>query len=70
MSKTKANCYINVIDDGGMSEFNCSHYYWSKAFPLYGWEYGSVVEAIEKMEKELPGYFYAGNQVLLFIILL
>ena len=44
-----------------MCEFNCSHYYWSKAFPLYGHDYGSVIEAIEKMEKELPGYFYAGN---------
>ncbi|KAD4586593.1 hypothetical protein R6Q59_035055 [Mikania micrantha] len=38
-----------------------THYYWSKAFPLYGRDYGSVIEAIEKMEKELPGYFYAGN---------
>ncbi|KVH92777.1 Amine oxidase [Cynara cardunculus var. scolymus] len=38
-----------------------THYYWSKAFPLYGRDYDSVVEAIEKMEKELPGYFYAGN---------
>nr|GEV93330.1 protoporphyrinogen oxidase, mitochondrial [Tanacetum cinerariifolium] len=38
-----------------------THYYWSKAFPLYGHDYGSVIEAIEKMEKELPGYFYAGN---------
>nr|QCQ84271.1 putative mitochondrial protoporphyrinogen oxidase 2 [Ambrosia artemisiifolia] len=38
-----------------------THYYWSKAFPLYGRDYGLVIEAIEKMEKELPGYFYAGN---------
>ncbi|KAI3768858.1 hypothetical protein L2E82_19694 [Cichorium intybus] len=38
-----------------------THYYWSKAFPLYGRNYGSVIEAIQKMENELPGYFYAGN---------
>ncbi|KAL1564292.1 protoporphyrinogen oxidase, mitochondrial isoform X2 [Salvia divinorum] len=38
-----------------------NHYYWSKAFPLYGLKYGSVVQAIDKMEKELPGFFYAGN---------
>ncbi|XP_071710133.1 protoporphyrinogen oxidase, mitochondrial [Rutidosis leptorrhynchoides] len=38
-----------------------THYYWSKAFPLYGRDYDSVIEAIAKMEKELPGYFYAGN---------
>ncbi|KAF2316454.1 hypothetical protein GH714_041795 [Hevea brasiliensis] len=38
-----------------------NHFYWSKAFPLYGRNYGSVLEAIEKMEKNLPGFFYAGN---------
>lgn len=38
-----------------------THYYWSKAFPLYGHNYGLVIDAIQKMEKELPGYFYAGN---------
>lgn len=38
-----------------------NHYYWSKAFPLYGHNYDSVIEAIEKMEKNLPGLFYAGN---------
>lgn len=37
-----------------------SHFYWKKAFPLYGHNYDSVVEAIEKMEKNLPGFFYAG----------
>lgn len=41
--------------------FNCSHFYWSKAFPLYGHNYDSVLEAIDKMEKNLPGFFYAGN---------
>ncbi|KAL9227044.1 hypothetical protein vseg_002785 [Gypsophila vaccaria] len=35
--------------------------YWSKAFPLYGRNYGSVKEAIAKMENDLPGFFYAGN---------
>ncbi|KAK9272025.1 hypothetical protein L1049_002394 [Liquidambar formosana] len=38
-----------------------NHFYWSKAFPLYGHNYDSVLEAIEKMEKNLPGFFYAGN---------
>ncbi|OWM74010.1 hypothetical protein CDL15_Pgr022281 [Punica granatum] len=38
-----------------------NHYYWSKAFPLYGHNYESVLQAIKKMEEELPGFFYAGN---------
>ncbi|KAH7577219.1 hypothetical protein JRO89_XS01G0223200 [Xanthoceras sorbifolium] len=38
-----------------------NHFFWSKAFPLYGHNYGSVIEGIEKMEKSLPGFFYAGN---------
>ncbi|XP_062151594.1 protoporphyrinogen oxidase, mitochondrial isoform X3 [Alnus glutinosa] len=38
-----------------------NHFYWSKAFPLYERNYGSVLEAIETMEKNLPGIFYAGN---------
>ncbi|XP_061988840.1 protoporphyrinogen oxidase, mitochondrial [Rosa rugosa] len=38
-----------------------NHYHWSKAFPLYGHNYDSVIEAIEQMEKNLPGLFYAGN---------
>ncbi|KAI0523066.1 hypothetical protein KFK09_005456 [Dendrobium nobile] len=37
------------------------HIYWKKAFPLYGLDYDLVLEAIEKMEKKLPGFFYAGN---------
>ncbi|CAM8945426.1 unnamed protein product [Rhodiola kirilowii] len=37
------------------------HYFWSKAFPLYGKDYGLVLEAIEKLEADLPGLFYAGN---------
>ncbi|KAF6166878.1 hypothetical protein GIB67_020312 [Kingdonia uniflora] len=37
------------------------HFFWSKAFPLYGHDYGSVLEAVEKMEENLPGFFYAGN---------
>lgn len=53
--------YFRVIYLTWSCVFNCSHYYWSKAFPLYGRDYGSVLEAIERMEKELPGYFYAGN---------
>ncbi|NP_001413364.1 protoporphyrinogen oxidase 2 [Spinacia oleracea] len=38
-----------------------NHFYWSKAFPLYGRNYDSVLRAIEKMERDLPGLFYAGN---------
>ncbi|GFP84921.1 protoporphyrinogen oxidase mitochondrial [Phtheirospermum japonicum] len=38
-----------------------NHLYWSKAFPLYGHNYDSVIEAIDKMERDLPGFFYAGN---------
>lgn len=38
-----------------------NHLYWSKAFPLYGLNYQSVVEAIDRLEKNLPGFFYAGN---------
>ncbi|KAI5651115.1 hypothetical protein M9H77_37120 [Catharanthus roseus] len=38
-----------------------NHFYWSKAFPLYGLNYQSVTEAINKLEKDLPGFFYAGN---------
>ncbi|KAM7266304.1 hypothetical protein ACFE04_004201 [Oxalis oulophora] len=38
-----------------------NHFYWSKAFPLYGKSYGSVLEAIETLEKSLPGFVYAGN---------
>jgi hypothetical protein len=37
------------------------HIYWRNAFPLYGRDYSSVLEAIEKMEKNLPGFFYAGK---------
>ncbi|XP_051121045.1 protoporphyrinogen oxidase, mitochondrial isoform X2 [Andrographis paniculata] len=38
-----------------------NHFYWSKAFPLYGHNYDSVINAIDKMETDLPGLFYAGN---------
>ncbi|GAB2257842.1 hypothetical protein Droror1_Dr00014002 [Drosera rotundifolia] len=38
-----------------------SHFFWSKAFPLFGHDYDTVVKAIEKMEHDLPGFFYAGN---------
>ncbi|OAY65264.1 Protoporphyrinogen oxidase, mitochondrial, partial [Ananas comosus] len=31
------------------------HVYWKSAFPLYGQNYDLVLEAIEKMEKNLPG---------------
>ncbi|CAL5368499.1 unnamed protein product [Camellia sinensis] len=38
-----------------------NHFFWSKAFPLYGHNYDAVLQAIEKMEVNLPGFFYAGN---------
>ncbi|XP_048494622.1 protoporphyrinogen oxidase 2 isoform X3 [Beta vulgaris subsp. vulgaris] len=38
-----------------------NHFYWNNAFPLYGHNYDSVLRAIEKMERDLPGLFYAGN---------
>ncbi|CAH9105636.1 unnamed protein product [Cuscuta epithymum] len=38
-----------------------NHVFWSKAFPLYGRNYGSVLKAIDRMEENLPGIFYAGN---------
>ncbi|KAM7272426.1 hypothetical protein ACFE04_027089 [Oxalis oulophora] len=38
-----------------------NHFYWSKPFPLYGKSYGSVLEAIETLERSLPGFVYAGN---------
>ncbi|KAK7338335.1 hypothetical protein VNO77_18941 [Canavalia gladiata] len=38
-----------------------NHFCWSKGFPLYGHNYGSVLEAIDKMEIDLPGFFFAGN---------
>ncbi|XP_077227144.1 flavin containing amine oxidoreductase family isoform X2 [Tasmannia lanceolata] len=37
------------------------HVYWSNAFPLYSHDYGTVIKAIDEMEKGLPGFFYAGN---------
>ncbi|KAG8082477.1 hypothetical protein GUJ93_ZPchr0014g47312 [Zizania palustris] len=37
------------------------HIHWRNAFPLYGHNYDSVLESIAKMEKNLPGFFYAGN---------
>ncbi|KAL0450779.1 UNVERIFIED_CONTAM: Protoporphyrinogen oxidase, mitochondrial [Sesamum latifolium] len=39
-----------------------NHFYWSKAFPLYGRNYDSVISAIDKMEKDLPGLFYAARK--------
>jgi hypothetical protein len=40
------------------------HIYWRNAFPLYDRDYNSVLEAIEKMEHNLPGFFYAGKPLL------
>ncbi|XP_048558064.1 protoporphyrinogen oxidase, mitochondrial [Triticum urartu] len=37
------------------------HIHWRNAFPLYGHDYDSALEAIGKMESDLPGFFYAGN---------
>lgn len=40
---------------------NCRHVYWANAFPLYNREYDSVLEAIDTLEQELPGFYYAGE---------
>ncbi|KAJ4961711.1 hypothetical protein NE237_021621 [Protea cynaroides] len=45
--------------EGEPTFVNCFH--WSRAFPLYGHGYDSVLKAIDKMEESLPGFFYAGN---------
>ncbi|KMZ72371.1 Protoporphyrinogen oxidase 2 [Zostera marina] len=37
------------------------HFQWKNAFPLYGYDYGLVLDGINKMEETLPGFFYAGN---------
>ena len=34
---------------------------WQKAFPEYGASYGFVLKAIEKVERDLPGLYYAGG---------
>lgn len=44
------------------------HIYWGNAFPLYGHGYNSVLEAIEKMEKNLPGFFYAGSSLNVLLV--
>ncbi|KAL3838924.1 hypothetical protein ACJIZ3_023515 [Penstemon smallii] len=52
-----AYLYITFVGESRNRELAkaSGHYYWSKAFPLYGRNYGSVIEAIDKMEKDLPG---------------
>ncbi|MED6134983.1 Acyl-coenzyme A oxidase 2, variant 2 [Stylosanthes scabra] len=50
----------NLLGAEGEPTF-VNHFYWSKGFPLYGRNYASVLEAIDKLEKGLPGFFYAGN---------
>ncbi|XP_073007889.1 protoporphyrinogen oxidase, mitochondrial isoform X2 [Typha latifolia] len=49
-----------LLDAEGQPTF-VKHVYWKNAFPLYGHDYDLVLKAIEKMEKNLPGFFYAGN---------
>ncbi|CAL9198964.1 unnamed protein product [Musa hybrid cultivar] len=50
----------NLLGTEGQPTF-VKHIYWRNAFPLYGHDYDLVLEAIEKMEENLPGFFYAGN---------
>ncbi|XP_020960574.1 protoporphyrinogen oxidase, chloroplastic/mitochondrial isoform X4 [Arachis ipaensis] len=50
----------NLLGAEGEPTF-VNHFYWSKGFPLYGRNYALVLQAIDKMEKDLPGFFYAGN---------
>ncbi|WVZ86209.1 hypothetical protein U9M48_033030 [Paspalum notatum var. saurae] len=49
-----------LLDVEGQPTF-VKHIYWRNAFPLYGHDYQSVLDAIGKMEKNLPGFFYAGK---------
>lgn len=49
-----------LLDVEGQPTF-VKHIYWRNAFPLYGLDYHSILDAIGKMEKNLPGFFYAGN---------
>lgn len=37
------------------------YFHWSKAFPPYGGSDKAVMQAIDRLEKDLTGYFYAGN---------
>eukprot|EP00249_Psilotum_nudum_P010281 c22447_g1_i1 orf=364-1857(-) len=37
------------------------HTFWAEAFPQYSLDYAAVVAALEKLENDLPGFFYAGN---------
>ncbi|KAI5063012.1 hypothetical protein GOP47_0021559 [Adiantum capillus-veneris] len=37
------------------------HVFWSRAFPQYGPGYDGVFDALQKLEEDLPGFFYAGN---------
>ncbi|XP_078172986.1 flavin containing amine oxidoreductase family isoform X1 [Carex rostrata] len=50
----------NLLGVEGKPTF-LKHIHWKNAFPLYDKDYNLVLEAIEKMEKNLPGFFYAGN---------
>ncbi|XP_043724210.1 protoporphyrinogen oxidase 2-like [Telopea speciosissima] len=45
--------------EGEPTFVNCFH--WSRALPLYGHGYDSVLKAIGKMEESLQGFVYAGN---------
>lgn len=37
------------------------HVFWSRAFPQYGPGYDGVLNALKKLEDDLPGFYYAGN---------
>lgn len=37
------------------------HVFWSRAFPQYGPGYDGVLNALQKLEEDLPGFYYAGN---------
>ncbi|KAH7510550.1 hypothetical protein FEM48_ZijujUnG0115400 [Ziziphus jujuba var. spinosa] len=42
--------------------YECGHFYWKKAFPLYGYNYDSVIAGIEKMEKNPSWAMQVPNQ--------
>lgn len=52
---------LNKILGLGSDPLSVKHIYWNEAFPLYSLDYNSVVAAIDKMGKSLPGLYFAGN---------
>lgn len=52
---------LNKVLGVGSDPLSVKHIYWNEAFPLYSLDYNSVLAAIDKMGKSLPGLYFAGN---------